>query len=116
MFKLLAKLKSRPNRRRNYGQGFIPTEALEHRLLLTDPVAEMPIILGIHSDKSETVGDGIAAGHAWVSVQWADGTYNTYGLWPDDHEKAEDNGSGSDVWKISSSGMDMRGIQVLFVN
>lgn len=61
------------------------------------------VMLGVHSNvrKGQTDPEtgqpyGFDAGHAWISVT-RDGTTTTYGLWPDAHPRAEDNGSGSDV-------------------
>jgi uncharacterized protein RhaS with RHS repeats len=42
--------------------------------------------LGIHSDAS--LWDSATYGHAWISFSDTDtGTYQTFGLWPDDHKK-----------------------------
>lgn len=53
------------------------------------------VVLGIHSN---VAGDanGFTSGHAWVSVTASNRT-SFYGLWPDAHPRASDNGAGSDV-------------------
>lgn len=61
------------------------------------------VILGVHSNVSKGQIDpetgqayGFDAGHAWISVT-RDGKTTNYGLWPDEHPRVEDNGSGSDI-------------------
>lgn len=61
------------------------------------------VILGVHSNVRKGQIDpetgkpyGFDAGHAWISVT-RDGKTTNYGLWPDEHPRVEDNGSGSDI-------------------
>lgn len=56
------------------------------------------IILGIHSNAAGS--DGFTAGHAWLTIT-KNGRTDSYGLWPDDHERiianGHNNGDGSDI-------------------
>jgi hypothetical protein len=54
------------------------------------------VILGIHSN---VLGDnGYTDGHAWITVT-RNGITNYYGLWPDEHPAAPNNGPGWDIRK-----------------
>ncbi|MBM7068440.1 hypothetical protein [Actibacterium sp. 188UL27-1] len=51
------------------------------------------VVLGIHSNV--TSGDK-TGGHAWISITTL-GRTTCYGLWPDEHGRTIDNGSGTDI-------------------
>jgi len=51
--------------------------------------------LGIHSNVDP--GDGFTSGHAWITYTDDSGKTTYYGLWPDEHPRTVDNGSGTDV-------------------
>lgn len=53
------------------------------------------MILGIHSNVAGNKAD-ITGGHAWLTIT-ENGKTNFYGLWPDAHPRAGDNGDGSDI-------------------
>lgn len=53
----------------------------------------MSIVLGIHSN---VTSGSYAGGHAWITVKEV-GITRSYGLWPDQHPKTVDNGSGTDI-------------------
>lgn len=52
----------------------------------------MPSILGVHSNVSGD-GNGLIAGHAWISVTSGKKTVN-YGLWPDDNDQVKRRNEG----------------------
>lgn len=63
-------------------------------------------VLGIHSDvdpATEGSFNQFVDGHAWITVTRG-GSTQYYGLWPDEHPRADDNGPGMDI----RSGMEAR--------
>ena len=56
-------------------------------------------VLGIHSNVKPKAD--LLAGHAWITITTKVGTsgrfVKSYGLWPDEHPKTQDNGDKTDV-------------------
>jgi len=53
------------------------------------------LVLGIHSNVAGNSQD-FTAGHAWITVT-RNNQVTAYGLWPDEHPRAVDNGDKTDI-------------------
>lgn len=62
---------------------------------------------GSHDTTSSAAG-GLGLGHAWLSVTDSCGKTTLYGLFPDSHERTEDNGAGKDIRQNMENGYEIK--------